>query len=168
MQSEQAKVQFRPWMIEAASDYIRASQILWREFLPTPAWINASIGLEILLKSFLAEVDGPAGGIGEQYVFSARARGITGSGHDLLLLFDAIPVEARAAADIDQFRSWIEYFPNAFLAKRYPYEPTAEMGRTSVITEVAEEMLEKIIAAYKAEGCDDPWIVAYPDVYKRA
>lgn len=157
-------IEFRPWMIETASDYIQASRVLFRQDLPGPGWVNAALGLEILLKSFLADVDGPPGGLGEQYSFDRKK--VQGDGHSLLALFDAIPADVRRQLDFERYRSWIEdYFQRPFCDKRYPYESTATAGYSDVLTDIGEEMLAIVIEAYKSLGCTDPWIVQYPKVY---
>jgi hypothetical protein len=136
--------------------------LLWAHELPLPASVNAGIGLEILLKSFSSEVDGSPGGTGEQYRFVKQSGQ---NGHNLLSLFDAIPEDLRAQLCFDQHRSWIhDYFQEPFVRARYPYERDADGSYSSVITEIAEAMFESVIAAYKQQGCSDPWIEAYPNV----
>lgn len=158
-------MEFRVWMIESSSEYIKGSRILWNHELLLPAWIDAGIGLEILLKSFLAEVDGPVGGIGEQYKFDAKKRKT--NGHDLLALFDAIDPAVINQLRFGPYRDYfLENLRTPFLDRRYPYEREAASGITSVITDIAEEMLDKVIRAYKALGCTDPWIQAYPNPCK--
>src|SRR5690606_41249267 len=59
-----------PYMLESASDYLRAAKFLWGQpNLCGVAMVNAAIAIEIILKSFTAE---PAdnqrkGTVGEQY-----------------------------------------------------------------------------------------------------
>jgi hypothetical protein len=158
-------VKMRPWMIEAAFDYIRGSRLLFDNGRPGPGYVNAAIGLEILLKSFLARVDGPEGGIGEQYVFDKKGLGIKSHAHNLLQLFDLIPADVRELVGLDEtYRSWIEdYFQEPFLRARYPYEPGATASYSDVLTQIAGEMLHKVVRAYIRQGCDDPWFKRYPD-----
>jgi hypothetical protein len=151
-------------MIAASYDYITGAKLLWANHKPAPAFVVAAIGLEILLKSFLAEVDGPPGGIGEQYLFDKRAHGIKGHGHNLLELFNAAPPDVISRLQFGEYRSWIEdYFQEPFVRARYPYEKGASASYSSVLIEIAEEMLDKVVRAYKAQGCDDPWIIQYPN-----
>ena len=65
-------MEFRPWMIEASHDYLKASRLLGKNKLSVPSITTAAIGVEILFKSFLAEVDGLSGGIGEKYRFKKQ------------------------------------------------------------------------------------------------
>ena len=154
----------RPWMIEASFDYIRGSRLLFDNKRPGPGFVDAAIGLEILLKSFLAKVDGPEGGIGEQYVFDKQAHGSNGHGHNLLQLFDSIPTDVKEQLGLAEYRSWIEdFFQEPFLRARYPYEPGATASYLTVLTEIAEEMLDKVVRAYIKQGCDDPWFKQYPN-----
>jgi hypothetical protein len=106
-------MEFRAWMVEVAFSYIRASRVLWQNNLTTPSMMNVAVGLEILFKSFRAQLDGPPGGIGEQYQAE--------KGHNLLQLFDAIPEDIR---DWFGWHTKRVYFDNKvatlFVLARYP------------------------------------------------
>src|SRR3954470_14759892 len=93
---------FRPWMMEATYEFIRGSRVLWESKLYTPSMVNAAIGLEILFKSFNVTVDGPSGGIGEQYQVVGKP------GHNLLRLFDAIPESTRERLGFQTYRHYFE------------------------------------------------------------
>ncbi len=152
----EAAVEFRPWMMEAAHDFIRGSRLLSENNLGRVSMVNVGIGLEILFKSFNATVDGPSGGIGEQYQTSDRR-------HNLLELFDAIPNEILERLDFQNYRDYFEGDAGElFVRARYPYERDGiDEGGTAII-EVAEEMFDRVMREYKDGGCTDPWIVAYP------
>jgi hypothetical protein len=141
-------------MIESAFGFIRASRLLWQRNLGCQAMVNAAIGLEILFKSFNSEIDGPKGGIGEQYKFVGRPT------HDLLQLFDAIPESSRVELGLETYRDF--FHDNAkkiFVDARYPYERGGVDGGTDAFVEIAEEMIDMVIQAYKKQGCNDPWII---------
>lgn len=147
---------FRPWMVQTASGFIQGARLLWENRLCSPSMVNAAIGLEILFKSFCATVDGPSTGIGEQYA-------IVGGDHNLLRLFDAIPMASRERLGFQPYRGYFEgRAGDLFVLARYPYERGGLAGGSSAIIEVAENMLAQVIREYKRSGCTDPWIVAYP------
>jgi hypothetical protein len=147
---------FRPWMIESAASFIQAGRVLWESKLSTPSMVNTAIGLEILFKSFNATVDGPSGGIGEQYKLDGKPS------HDLLTLFDAIPERVQIRLRIKTYRQYFEgHIRNIFVRARYPYERGGLGGGTNAFVEVGEEILDRVILEYQQGGCTDPWIVAF-------
>ncbi len=145
-------------MMETAYGFIRSARLLWENSLSPPSMVNAAIGLEILFKSFNATVDGTGGGIGEQYQ-------VARPGHNLLQLFDAIP---EAIRDRLGFQTYRDYFDgrmgNLFVLARYPYERNGIASGSTAIVEVAEEMFDRVMRAYKEGGCNDPWVVAFPNI----
>ncbi|MET3055073.1 hypothetical protein ABXV19_25115 [Pseudomonas alkylphenolica] len=44
---------FPSWMLQSARNYLKATEILDAQKLPHVAQVNATIGMEILLKSFI-------------------------------------------------------------------------------------------------------------------
>jgi hypothetical protein len=62
-------------MLEAAGNYIRASQILWHQpNMGKVAIVNSAIGIEIMLKSFIASPveNHRKNTVGEQYVLKKK------------------------------------------------------------------------------------------------
>lgn len=158
-------MEFRPWMIEASHDYLKASRLLWKNRLSVPSLTTAAIGVEILFKSFLAEVDGLSGGIGEKYRFKKETHKIGNSGHNLLDLFNAIPDDIKSDLNLYQYAEYFrDYYQKPFVDDRYPYEKTASGSYSEILTDIGEEMLSKVISYYKEKKCDDPWIEKYPNV----
>jgi len=157
-------MEMRPWMIETSHDYLKASRLLWANRLPVPSLATAAIGVEILIKSFLVEVDGLSGGIGEMYRFDKNAYNIK-DGHNLLELFDAIPHNIKTDLNLYKYREYIhDFYQRPFVKDRYPYEKSASGGYTDVLTDIGEEMLSIVIEFYKENQCNDPWIENYPNI----
>lgn len=158
-------MELRPWMIETSHDYLKASRLLWSNNLDVPSLITAAIGVEILFKSFLVEVDGASGGIGEYYCFKQSIHKIGDSGHNLLDLFNAIPDDIKSELNLNQYKEYFsDYYEKPFVKDRYPYERTASGMYTEILTDIGEKMLSKVISYYKEKKCDDPWIEKYPNV----
>ncbi len=155
----------RPWMIEVAHGYLKASRLLSLNKLPVPSIVVAAIGVEILFKSFLVEVDGEKGGLGENYRFDNTKYKIRNGGHNLFDLFNAIPDDIKFELSFYKYKEYFsEYYQTPFLDDRYPYEKSASGGYTDVLADIGEEMLNIIIDYYKNNECNDPWIEKYPDV----
>ena len=168
-----------PWMVESANKYLRAAEILYRTDynLLHVASINAAIGLEILLKSFVARVTENEGKVNQNYApnseiikaghallkaeDNAKARP---DSHDLLTLFYAIPEPVRLAAGISRHEANVEFCRHLFTASRYEYESTAPKSFCDTSIAVLREMVPSVVAYYKQSGCTDCWIVSYPNV----
>lgn len=58
---------FPGWMLESAHSCLKASELLDAQKLSSVAMVNAVIGLEILLKSFISVPDQHHGTSGETY-----------------------------------------------------------------------------------------------------
>ena len=105
-----------PWMVESAYRYLKAAKHLRRGHdMLDIAQINAAIGMEILLKSFVARPNGTHGKIHETYdleasMIKAAHLELKRSGraapkldkHDLLRLFYAVPANVRSRLLFDQ------------------------------------------------------------------
>lgn len=151
----------KPWMIEASYEYMKTARLAFDNNLILPSFINASLSIEILFKSFTSEICGDPGGIGETYSFNRKAVGIKGHGHDLLQLFDAIPSVTIDELGFIKYREFFEkYYTEPFVVARYPYEGTAPGTYSDHIIEIAEEMIQRTIKHYQSSGCDDPWIAS--------
>jgi len=64
---------FPGWMIESAHSYLKAAEALDAQHLPHVAQVNAAIGMEILLKSFISLPDQNPGTSGETYKLDPAA-----------------------------------------------------------------------------------------------
>jgi len=64
---------FPGWMLECAHSYLKAAELLDAQHLPQVVQVNAAIGLEILLKSFISLPDQNQGTSGETYKLEMAA-----------------------------------------------------------------------------------------------
>lgn len=151
-----------PYMIETASDYIRAARLLWGQpNLGAVSVVNAAIGLEIILKSFLAKPveNDRQGTISEKYKLDGKKHP-----HKLTEIAEKIDKEIYKVLRLDQYQHWFESFDNLFIDARYPYEPESRGSYSEVPITIGEEILDKVIQWYKDSGSKDPWIRDYPNV----
>ncbi|WP_146137301.1 hypothetical protein [Zobellella taiwanensis] len=149
------------YMLESAEHYLRAAKIIWNQpNLNRVAIVNAAIGIEIILKSFLATpVDNNRKGtISEQYEIKGRKI------HGLLELLSAIDPSLSQKLKFDHHKEWLERHNNIFIEDRYPYEPTSNPAYSQTLIHIGIEMFRSTISWYKSSGNKDPWIIAYPDV----
>ena len=150
-----------PYMIESAHDYIRAARLLWNQpNLCSVSVVNAAIGLEIILKSFVAQPsqNERMGTISEQYEINGKRF------HKLTDLAKKIDESVYKKLRLDQYEHWFESFDNLFIEARYPYEPEARTSYSEVPITIGEGLLSKVIQWYKESGSTDPWIKEYPNV----
>ncbi|APU29956.1 hypothetical protein UYA_09520 [Ectopseudomonas alcaliphila JAB1] len=167
------------WMLEQASDYMLAAQHLAGvSNMLRISEINAALGVEILLKSFLAKPDGNHGQINETYKVDSKLLKRSGnqlkalgklaedakpSGHDLLLLLNAIPLPVQQAAGLSQHKEIIERYRYTFTSSRYVYEKKATRGTSDILLGRAVEMLYSAMAYARDAGSTDPVVKSFPD-----
>ncbi|MEE8056482.1 MAG: hypothetical protein V3T17_01415 [Pseudomonadales bacterium] len=150
-----------PYMLESASDYLRAAKILWSQpNLGGVAVMNSAIAIEIILKSFIAKPseNNRKGTISEQYKIKGTKL------HTLPELAKSIDLEIYQKLGFHQYECWFEKFSNLFVQSRYPYEPTSRGGYSEVPIQVGVEMFNSTISWYKETGNTDPWVKMYPEV----
>ncbi|MBO7927363.1 hypothetical protein J5X91_14000 [Pseudoalteromonas sp. K222D] len=150
-----------PYMLESASDYLRASRLLWtKPNLCGVAVVNAAIAIEIILKSFTAQPSDNKrkGTVGEQYEIKGKRL------HKLTDLAKAIDPDIYKLLGFNKHEYWFEKYDNLFVQARYPYEPTANGGYTEIPISIGIEMFKATIAWYKKTDNKDPWVLMYPDV----
>ncbi|WP_420170658.1 hypothetical protein ACN99C_12170 [Pseudomonas alloputida] len=164
-----------PWMVESAHRYCKAAKhLLTGHDMMDIAQINAAIGMEILLKSFVARPNGNHGQVHETYDLDSKkikaAHGeLECSGraaprldkHDLLTLFHAIPVEIRDHLGFGRQEKYIERYRNVFTSARYPYEASSPGGYDDTLIYVLDDLVERVVHWYREQGCRDPFIVYY-------
>lgn len=140
------------------------------------AQVNAAIGMEILLKSFVARPHGNHGQVNETYdldveLIKGAHRELQLAGkiaadkrfdkHDLLTLFHAVPVEIRTRLRFNHEEEWIERYRNVFTNARYPYEASSRKGYSDTLIRVLGTMIESVVKWYREQGCRDVFIVCY-------
>ncbi|AUZ62025.1 hypothetical protein PRJ_5467 (plasmid) [Pseudomonas sp. XWY-1] len=166
-----------PWMIESAYRYWEAAKhLLTGHDMMAVAQVNAAIGMEILLKSFVAVPNGNHGQVNETYDLDAQLikdahRELQLAGkisadkrvdkHDLLTLFHAVPAHIRMRLRFNQEEEWIERYRNVFTNARYPYEANSPMGYSDTLVYVLGQMIENVVKWYREQGCRDLFIVCY-------
>ncbi|GIU04821.1 MULTISPECIES: hypothetical protein [unclassified Shewanella] len=150
-----------PYMLETASDYLRAAKVLWKEpNLGLVAVVNAAIAIEIILKSFIAQPseNDRKGTISEQYEIKGKRL------HTLTDLAKAIDSDLYNKLGFHRHEYWFQKFDNLFVQSRYPYEPTSSGGYSDTPIQIGIEMFRSTINWYKQTENPDPWVIMYPDV----
>lgn len=167
-----------PWMIQSAYRYWEAAKhLLTGHDMLAVAQVNASIGMEILLKSFVSRPNGNHGQVNETYdldptLINAAHRELQRDGkiaadrkwadkHDLLTLFHAVPADIRARLRFDQEEEWIGRYRNVFTNARYPYEAKTYGWSDEILIGVLGRMIESVVHWYREQGCRDTFIVFY-------
>lgn len=169
-----------PWMVESAYRYLKAAKHLRRGHdMLDIAQINAAIGMEILLKSFVSKPNGNLGQVNETYELDMGAiktahehlkatdripayRKDRGPNkHDLLTLFHAIPEPIRQRIRLDRHEHWIEKDREVFTNARYRYEAGAPGGYDDILIGVLDELIEDVVHWYRELGSKDVFIVCY-------
>ena len=130
---------FPSWMLQRAHNYLKAAEVLNAQNLPHVAQVNAAIGMEILLKSFISVPDQHQGTSGETYKLDAvalaeahqhlqsadKASRKTPDKHDLLTLFHAMLEAIRSSLALDSQEGSFERFRDVFTNSRYRYESSS-------------------------------------------
>ena len=161
-------IKHKAWMIEEAERFCKASEILWSQpNLSVQAQLYASLSLEILFKSFGAEIAKDDGEIYEKY----QAK----RGHDLITLADELPSKIKNIFGVSQptsenqpktsTRILLERYRVTFLEDRYMYEARGNRPcQTQALTKLSRSLIDKTITLYKETNCSDPFIENYPNV----
>ncbi|AIL61681.1 hypothetical protein [Pseudomonas alkylphenolica] len=167
-----------PWMIESAYRYLTAAKHLRRghDMLDT-AQINAALGMEILLKSFVSKPSGNLGQANETYELDYNAikaahehlkaaekipayrKDRPPNKHDLLTLFYAIPEPIRQRVRLDRHEHWIERYRDVFTNARYRYENGAPKGSDDILIGILDELVDNVVDWYRELGSQDVFIV---------
>ena len=166
---------FPGWMIESAHSYLKAAEVLDAQHLPHVAQVNAAIGMEILLKSFISLPDQNPGTSGETYKLDPAAlakahQQLLSLGktnrknpdkHDLLTLFYAVPDQIRCSLALDSQEDCFERYRNVFTNSRYPYESDSAKFSDSILTRMLRWTLANVVGYHKERGSQDTFIVSY-------
>jgi hypothetical protein len=147
-------------MLEAAGNYIRASQILWHQpNMGKVAIVNSAIGIEIMLKSFIASPveNHRKNTVGEQYKLKKRS-------HRLLNLYKDVDPSIARKLRLDTHEEWFRKYDQVFEKDRYPYEANSNIGCSQTLIDIGLLMFRAMITWYKESGNQDPWVLKYPNV----
>jgi hypothetical protein len=162
------KLTHSAWMIEEAHRYSQASELLFEtRNLGNVAQINAALSIEIALKSFFVSVTEYEGKVYARYKFEKeKAKNIkTGAdSHNLHLLATSLPDEIKAYLLSPFELSTLETFKDTFVVDRYKYEINSIRGHSKALIDLSRNLVNKIITLYKVTGCNDPWILNYPEI----
>lgn len=151
-----------PFMIETSHSYCKAAQITWDLSFQVSV-TNAALSIEILLKSFNSVVVANKGKLNERYKFNSTVLKKKQNRHDLVHLFDALPLDVKNVLH-DQFTfDILDAYRHAFIQDRYFYEAKAGQSASDALISVANDMIKKTVQLYIKRDCRDPWILNYPN-----
>jgi hypothetical protein len=166
---------FPGWMLESAHSYLKAAEFLDAQGLPHVAQVNAAIGMEILLKSFISIPDEHQGTTGETYKLDPTAIAVahqhllsvgktsrkSPDKHDLLTLFHAIPEQIRRSLALNSQEDCFERYRNVFTNSRYPYESNSAKFSDPILMRMLRWTLGNVVGYHKECGLEDAFIVSY-------
>lgn len=174
---------FPGWMLESAQSYLKAAELLDAQNLPHVAMVNAAIGMEVLLKSFISVPDQRQGTSGETYKLDSVALAAahqhlkmfgktsrkSPDRHDLLTLFHAIPEAIRSSLSMDSQEDSFERYRDVFTDSRYQYESSSWKFSDPVLMRLLRWTLANVVSYHKERGSQDPFVLDYIlEVQKRA
>ncbi|WP_256573285.1 MULTISPECIES: hypothetical protein [unclassified Pseudomonas] len=163
-------------MLESAHNYLKAAELLDAQNLPHVAMVNAAIGMEILLKSFISVPDQHQGTSGETYKLDVEAlkaahQHLQSIGkippkqkrdaHDLLTLFHAMPAAIRQTLALDSQEGSFERYRDVFTNGRYLYESSSWKFSDPVLMRLLRWTLANVVGYYKERGSQDPFVLGY-------
>jgi hypothetical protein len=152
-----------PHMLEASYLYNKASQLMWSHSISISI-VNAALSLEILFKSFHAQVTGNENELNEKYSFNSKVLNKGENPHDLLHLFNALPENIKSQFNSSFTVDILTKYRSTFVGERYIYELSAIGGGTGALMDIANRLIDKTVQIYRKRGCTDPWVVNYPNV----
>jgi len=152
-----------PHMLELGFHYLKAAKLLENHrFMRNVSGVNAAIGVEILLKSLIATPvkNQLIGTVAENYELTRNQYT-----HSLKRLISEIDNELICRLRIDVIFSDedLDKYDSAFVKSRYLFEQGSVSFGTSRLRHCGERLFKKIMDAYKAEGCSDPFVLSYSD-----
>ena len=159
------KVEFRPFMVETAYDYLATILTATHE----RGFVQETFGvlaIEIILKSFVAKVSGNPGELDERYeVDKSHLPGRPGDLHNLKYLAQVLHPAVRTYLLDPADEQEIEEHQDTFKKSRYTYERTAPHSSSDAPHRLAAKLVCKTIYLYNHQGCDDPFVKSF-DVNK--
>lgn len=167
---------FPGWMLESARYYLKVAELLDAQKLPHVAMINAAIGMEILLKSFISVPDQHEGTSGETYKLDVEALKTAHQylqsigkippkqkrdAHDLLTLFHAMPAAIRESLALNSQEHSFEWYRDVFTNSRYQYESASWKFADPVLMGLLRWTLANVVGYFKERGSQDPFVLCY-------
>ena len=162
------------WMVEASYRYLCAAKWLLRgNDLMDVAQINASLGVEILLKSFISSPDSNHGKANQTYEVdfqriksthkSLMQSGKFGpkegpAGHNLLTLYHAVPEDIRSIVGISRHAESLERYRNVFTGSRYAYESGTPDFYDTTLIEILDDLVPRVVEYHRSLGSQDTFI----------
>lgn len=163
------------WMVEASYRYLCAAKWLLRGHdLMDVAQINAALGVEIILKSFIAKPNGNHGEVNQTYKIHdkpldsahqlLKCLGKVSADkkypdrHDLLTLFYAVPEHISSAIDLCRHAEQLERCRHVFTGSRYSYEKTSPPGYDTTLIEILEDLIPRVVEYHRSLGSKDLFI----------
>ena len=152
--------EFRAYMVETAWDYyvIAHKGTYRRGYIETSL---SCLSLEILLKSFNADIAKNKGQINEMYRPNDKVRKLGKKSHDLMELYGLLDREYQTYLFNESDLSTLARHSNFFSSTRYGYEPDVPSVFHDSISKLAAASICKVIYLYKVRGCNDPFIVNF-------
>ncbi len=156
--SQVEEITFRPYMIECGFDYYMVAEKSEHQRMEIQCVMSA-LAIEVLLKSFNAEVSGNHGQLNETYKFSRSSLPKNTDPHDLVVLTEALPPSLREYLFDHSDLRVINKNRSIFKRSRYVYEQSANTVYFNDIIKLAAKTLCHVIYLYKERGCKDPFIL---------
>lgn len=153
-------VDFRPFTLEVAWDYCKT--VLSSEH--QQGMIMQTIGalaIEIVLKSFNANVSGNAGQLNETYEFNRIALPRGSDPHSLKDLASILRSDIRSYLLDELDAETISENDLTFKISRYSYERSAPLWSSDSALKLAVSLIFKSIYLYKQRGCTDPFVLGF-------
>lgn len=154
-------IAFRPAMIESAWSYCDAV-IKSGNKLSLVGETLAALAIEIVLKSFSAEVAANEGRLNEKYKFVAQTNLKGKDRHNLCHLAGSLHPAVRKFLFNEQEEAIIAEHACTFTEHRYAYETTAPSCTSDSAIKLAIKIVCDVVYLYKQRGCADPFISDFP------
>lgn len=153
-------LEFRAYMVETAWDYyVTAHKSTHRR-----GYIETSLSclsLEILLKSFNADIAKNEGQINELYKPNHKVKKLGKKSHDLMELYGLLNPDYQEYLFNKNDLSTLAQHSNFFSSTRYGYEPDVPSVFYDSISKLAVAAICKVVYLYKMRGSKDPFIVNF-------
>jgi hypothetical protein len=155
------QVEFRPFMVETAYDYLATVLTCTRQ----RGFVQETLGvlaIEIILKSFVVKVSGSAGQLDERYeVDRSHLPGRPGDLHNLKYLAQVLAPAVRSYLLDTSDEQVIEEHQDTFKNSRYTYERNAPSSSSDGPHRLAAKLVCKTIYLYRHQGCDDRFVKGF-------